>query len=152
MDVVQGHYFFLKRTSLFTLTSLHNGRWHRNFHYSTWLNQDPPVLVQCIAINITFYSPHLKMMLQIVYFDLHIHATHKKHLLIAHQSLAGEILNTAFGMLSFRSSSEKGLLLYSLSLNTFTAKVDLGRFKYLHFNLPASTLVDLKFTLLFCLK
>jgi hypothetical protein len=32
---------------------------------------------------------------------------------------------------------------------TFTAKVYHGRFKYLRFNLPASTLVDLKFTLLF---
>jgi hypothetical protein len=38
------------------------------------------------------------------------------------------------------------------SINTFTAKVDRGRFKYLRFKLPASTLVDLKFTLLFCLK
>jgi hypothetical protein len=32
------------------------------------------------------------------------------------------------------------------NINTFTAKVDHGRFKYLRFNLPASTLVDLKFT------
>jgi hypothetical protein len=37
-------------------------------------------------------------------------------------------------------------------LNTFTAKVDRGRFKYLLFNLPESTLVDIKFTLLFGLK
>jgi hypothetical protein len=34
-------------------------------------------------------------------------------------------------------------------INTFTAKVDHGRFQYLRFNLPASTLVDLKFTLRF---
>jgi hypothetical protein len=38
------------------------------------------------------------------------------------------------------------------AINTFTAKVDCGRFKYLRFNLPQSTLVNLKFTLLFCLK
>jgi hypothetical protein len=37
-------------------------------------------------------------------------------------------------------------------VNTFTAKVDNGRFKYLRFNLPESTLVDLKSTQLFCLK
>jgi hypothetical protein len=30
--------------------------------------------------------------------------------------------------------------------NTFTAKIDHGRVQYLRFNLPASTLVDLKFT------
>jgi hypothetical protein len=42
--------------------------------------------------------------------------------------------------------------IFSFFLHTFTAKVDRGRFKYLPFNLPASTLVDLKFTLLFCLK
>jgi hypothetical protein len=41
---------------------------------------------------------------------------------------------------------------YHEYINTFTAKVDHGRFKYLRFNLPASTLVDLKSTLLFCLK
>jgi hypothetical protein len=35
------------------------------------------------------------------------------------------------------------------NISTFTAKVDHGRFQYLHFNLPASTLVDLKFTLRF---
>jgi hypothetical protein len=35
------------------------------------------------------------------------------------------------------------------NINTSTAKVDHGRFKYLRFNLPASTLVDLKFTLRF---
>jgi hypothetical protein len=35
------------------------------------------------------------------------------------------------------------------NINTFTAKDDHGRFKYLHFNLLASTLVDLKFTLRF---
>jgi hypothetical protein len=38
------------------------------------------------------------------------------------------------------------------AINTFTAKVDHDRFKYLRFKLPESTLVDLKFTLLFCLK
>jgi ABC-type sulfate transport system permease subunit len=37
-------------------------------------------------------------------------------------------------------------------VNIFTAKVDRGRFMYLHFNLTESTLVDLKFTLLVCLK
>jgi hypothetical protein len=37
-------------------------------------------------------------------------------------------------------------LLRTENINTFAAKVDHGRFKYLHFNLPASTLVDLKFT------
>jgi hypothetical protein len=41
---------------------------------------------------------------------------------------------------------------YKFPINTFTAKVDHGRFKYLRFNLPASTLLDLKFTLLFCPK
>jgi hypothetical protein len=35
------------------------------------------------------------------------------------------------------------------NINTFTTKVDHGRFKSLRFNLPASTLVDLKFTLRF---
>jgi hypothetical protein len=35
------------------------------------------------------------------------------------------------------------------NINTFTAKVDHGRFQSLRFNLPASTLVDLKFTLRF---
>jgi hypothetical protein len=40
-------------------------------------------------------------------------------------------------------------LLRTENINTFTAKVDYGRFKYLRFNLPASTLVDLKFTLRF---
>jgi hypothetical protein len=43
----------------------------------------------------------------------------------------------------------KGVLYY---FNTFTAKVDHGRFMYLRFNLPESTLVGLKFTLLFWLK
>jgi hypothetical protein len=37
-------------------------------------------------------------------------------------------------------------LLRTENINTFTAKVDHGRFKYSRFNLPASTLVDLKFT------
>jgi hypothetical protein len=37
-------------------------------------------------------------------------------------------------------------LLRTENINTFTAKVDHGRFKYLRFNLPASTLVDLKYT------
>ena len=37
-------------------------------------------------------------------------------------------------------------------VNTFTANADHGRFKYLRFNFPESTLVDLKFTLPFCLK
>jgi hypothetical protein len=31
------------------------------------------------------------------------------------------------------------------NINTFTAKVDHGRFQSLRFNLPASTIVDLKF-------
>jgi hypothetical protein len=44
------------------------------------------------------------------------------------------------------------MMLCHTFLTTFTAKVDRGRFKYLRYNLPASTLVDLKFTLLFCLK
>jgi hypothetical protein len=35
------------------------------------------------------------------------------------------------------------------NINTYTAKVDHGRFKYFLFNLPASTLVDIKFTLRF---
>jgi hypothetical protein len=39
-----------------------------------------------------------------------------------------------------------------IALNTFTAKVNRDQFKYLRFNLPASTLVDLKVTPLFCLK
>jgi hypothetical protein len=38
------------------------------------------------------------------------------------------------------------------NINTFTAKVDHGRFQYLRFNLPASTLVDLKFTLSFYIQ
>jgi hypothetical protein len=33
-------------------------------------------------------------------------------------------------------------------INTFTVKVDLGRFKYVRFKLPASTLLDLTFALL----
>ena len=37
-------------------------------------------------------------------------------------------------------------LLRTENINTFIAKVDHGRIKYLHFNLPASTLVDVKFT------
>jgi hypothetical protein len=37
-------------------------------------------------------------------------------------------------------------------INTFTAKAEYIRFKYLRFNLPVPTLFDLKFTLLFCLK
>jgi hypothetical protein len=45
-----------------------------------------------------------------------------------------------------------GYIFYIYFLNTFTAKVNHGRFKYLRFNLPESTLVDLKFTLLFCLE
>jgi hypothetical protein len=40
-------------------------------------------------------------------------------------------------------------LLQPENINTFTAKVDRGRFQYLRFNLSASTLVDLKFTLRF---
>jgi hypothetical protein len=35
------------------------------------------------------------------------------------------------------------------NINTFTAKVDHVRFQSLRFNFPASTLVDLKFTLRF---
>jgi hypothetical protein len=38
---------------------------------------------------------------------------------------------------------------WSENINTFTAKVDHGQFQSLRFNLPASTLVDLKFTLCF---
>jgi hypothetical protein len=38
------------------------------------------------------------------------------------------------------------------NINTFTAKVDHGRFQYLRFNLPTLTLVDLKFTLRFYIQ
>jgi hypothetical protein len=52
----------------------------------------------------------------------------------------------------FKLGSEAGSELKKKVVKTFTAKVHHGRFKYLRFNLPASTLVDLKFTPLFCLK
>jgi hypothetical protein len=56
------------------------------------------------------------------------------------------------GGIQSASGWREWICLIFISFNTFIAKVDHGRFKYLCFKLPASTLVDLKFTLFFCLK
>jgi hypothetical protein len=55
-------------------------------------------------------------------------------------------------LISATSMTVISLMANPTDVNTLTAKVYYGRFKYLHFKLPASTFVDLKFTLLFCLK
>ena len=104
--------FFWLHATPYIQTTVQDGRQCSNWHYSS--------LSQVGFHTFWFSVLHLVMCLYsgndfLQFTDTH-HLTNM--LLIAHWSSASEIKKVTSQMLSFRSSSEQGLLLYTLSFST----------------------------------